>query len=47
MALISSTDKLSSFLLAMAQSEIRLPLLFKNLRDHYYAMKIFLGGSNG
>ncbi len=44
LALISLSDTLRSFAFGMVRGQFKLPLLFKNPRDHYYAMRIFLGG---
>jgi hypothetical protein len=42
-ALIALTGEFWSFVLGMSRGSLKLPLLFRNPRDHYYAMKIFLG----
>jgi len=44
LGLISLSDSLVSFIFGLVRGEFKLPLVFKNLRDHYYAMRIFLGG---
>ena len=44
LALISLSDNLRAFAFGMLRGNFKLPLLFKSLRDHYYAMRIFLGG---
>jgi hypothetical protein len=44
LALITLSDSLRSFAFGMLRGNFKLPLLFKNPRDHYYAMRIFLGG---
>ena len=44
LGLISLSESVSEFMFGMLRGNFKLPLLFKNLRDHYYAMRIFLGG---
>jgi len=41
MALLIYTDTLASFLLGLLTRNLRLPIFFHKLRDHYYAMRIF------
>lgn len=40
--LIALSDSLNSFIFGMLLGDFKLPLLFNNLRDHYYVMRIFL-----
>lgn len=40
-AIVTATGSWKSFLIAMAEKKIRLPKLWRNIRDHYYAAKLF------
>jgi len=44
LGLIALSESISSFTFGIMRGKFRLPLLLKNPRDHYYAMRIFLGG---
>lgn len=44
LGLIALSDSISSFAFGMIRGQFKLPLLFKNPRDHYFATIIFLGG---
>jgi len=43
LGLIALTDRLSAFIFGWIRKDFRLPRFFKNFRDHYFAMRVFLG----
>jgi len=45
-SLIAFTDSLRSFIHALLRGSLKLPMLWQKPRDHYYAMRIFLGGNH-
>jgi len=44
LGLIALTDQLSAFVFGWLKKDFQVPKFFRNLRDHYFAMRIFLGG---
>lgn len=46
LSMVAESDSLRAFLFGLVRGEFKIPLLCKKFRDHYYAMKIFLGGNN-
>jgi len=40
-AIVMATVDLTSFLIAVIEKKIRLPKLWRNIRDHYYAARLF------